>query len=87
MSWKGVIKDILKNENSKGIPYSFPLRGRLELIGEYLMETLDEILPMMDEEDLYEFNREQRESIKRLRRSLDDALDEVNDLLKKPNSN
>ena len=54
----------------------------LEEIGEFLMETLTKRLPMTDEEGLYEFNQEQQESIKKLRRFLDDALDEVNDLLK-----
>ena len=84
MTWKKVIKeDILKNENSKVIPHGFPLRVSLERIGEFLLETLDKMLPMMDEEELYEFNREQRESIKKLRRLLDDALDEVNDLVKR----
>ena len=83
MTWENVIKeDILKNENSKVIPHNFALRVHLERIGEFLMETLDEVLPM-DKEELYEFNREQQESIKKLRRLLDDALDEVNDLVKR----
>tara|TARA_R110000751_G_scaffold18862_3_gene57042 strand:+ start:439 stop:684 length:246 start_codon:yes stop_codon:yes gene_type:complete len=71
MTWK----DILKEED---ILRTIPL----EEIGEFLMETLTKRLPMTDEEGLYEFNQEQQESIKKLRRFLDDALDEVNDLLK-----
>ena len=69
MTWK----DVIKEDISRAIP--------LEEIGEFLMETLEKRLPMTDEEGLYEFNREQQESIKKLRRFLHDALDEVNDLL------
>ena len=71
MTWKDTIRkedDILET-----IP--------LEEIGQFLLETLDKRLPFPDEEGLYGFNREQRESIKKLRRSIDDALDEVNNLL------
>lgn len=72
MTWKDRIR---KEDISRAIP--------LEEIGEFLMETLTKRLPVTDEEGLYdEFNREQQESIKKLRRFLDDALDEVNDLLK-----
>ena len=71
MEWKEIIKE---EDISRTIP--------LEEIGEFLMETLTKRLPMTDEEGLYEFNQEQQESIKKLRRFLDDALDEVNDLLK-----
>jgi len=70
MSWK----DELKKEDN--ILSSIPL----EEIGQFLMETLDERLPFPDEEGLYGLNRKQQESIKKLRRLIGDALDEVNEL-------
>mgnify|MGYP003154185973 CR=1 FL=1 len=72
MTWKDRIK---KEDDISKIP--------LEEIGQFLMETLDKRLPFPDEEGLHGLNRKQRESIKKLRRSISDALDEVNGLVKR----